>query len=200
MKNRRALDIANTILSATLFVLILYILLSPYTPYVVLSFQRWFDRTDGHVYQESFSLEPGIDQENLKPVPRENTLVIPEIHVDGKIHESDDPSVLEEGMWRRPQTSTPDQGGNTVIVAHRFLYTTGAHTFYHLDKLDQGDIVTVYWEETPYHYRITETDVVPPTATNIEEQTDEAMITLYTCTPLWTSEKRLVVRGELIEQ
>jgi sortase A len=129
-----------------------------------------------------------------------NVLLIPKIGVDGLVYESEDPVVLNYGIWRRPQTSTPDRGGNTVFVAHRYLYTTGINTFYHLPKMEVGDQFFVYWQQKQYTYEVFTVDTVLPTEIEIEENTEEPIVTLYTCTPLWTSEYRLVVRARLIEE
>jgi LPXTG-site transpeptidase (sortase) family protein len=129
-------------------------------------------------------------------IPAENTLVIPKIGVDALIFEGTSETTLERGLWRRPKTGTPSTGGNTVITAHRFKYLTGPNTFYHLDKLAVGDSLTIYWEGKTYHYRVTSSEVVAADAFIIEENSPEPRLTLYTCTPLWTSSKRLVVRAE----
>lgn len=188
----------NAILSLILFFLILYIFFSPYVPYITLYLDQVGDKTQGFSYQNDLASQQGVDQSALKPVPEENTLVIPKIHVDAEVLESKDASVLNQGIWRRPHTSTPEDGGNTVIVAHRFLYTSGPQTFYHLDKLEEGDVFSVYWDGKPYNYEVFDVQVVPPDAVEIEENTEEEIVTLYTCTPLWTSENRLVVRGRRI--
>lgn len=131
-------------------------------------------------------------------IPLRNVLLIPKIGIDGLVHESSNPEILNYGIWRRPKTSTPDKGGNTVFVAHRYLYTTGINTFYHLPKMEINDQFVVFWQGKQYIYEVFEVKTVLPTKTEIEDNTDEAIVTLYTCTPLWTSEYRLVVKGKLI--
>jgi sortase A len=142
----------------------------------------------------------GAQTQTESTVPLRNVLLIPDIGVDGLIYESEDPVVLNYGIWRRPQTSTPDRGGNTVFVAHRYLYTTGINTFYHLPKMEVGDSFYVYWQQKQYTYEVYTVETVLPTEIEIEENTEEPIVTLYTCTPLWTSEYRLVVRAKLIEE
>ena len=135
---------------------------------------------------------------DLRPIPSENTLFIPQIGADGKVFEGNSNATLNKGFWRRPKSSTPDKGGNTVIVAHRFLYTAGPKTFYNLDKMEVGDKFALYWEGKEYNYEVFEVTIVAPTAVEIEGYSDEAMVTLYTCTPLWTAKDRLVVKAKLI--
>ena len=130
-------------------------------------------------------------------IPKDNRIIIPKIKVDAPITEGDNASALNIGMWRRPMTSTPDKGGNTVITGHRVLYTSGPDTFYLLDKLIVNDAIVVYWQGKEYIYRVSETKVVYPQQTDIEDNTKEPIITLYTCTPARTSLRRLVVIAKL---
>lgn len=98
-----------------------------------------------------------------------------------------------------PQTSTPDKGSNTVITGHRFRFLPPNNTtFYLLDKLEKDDIVTVVWEGKEYYYRVIETKVVSPDQTEVINASKESILTLFTCTPLFTSQKRHVVISELI--
>jgi sortase A len=130
-------------------------------------------------------------------IPQDNRIVISKIAVDAPIVEGIDESALWKGMWRRPNSSTPDKGGNTVITGHRFLYTTGPNTFFYLDKITVDDIIAVYWEGKEYDYMVYEITIVNPDRIDIEENTNESILTLYTCTPLWTSKTRLVIKAIL---
>src|SRR5262249_42108620 len=105
---------------------------------------------------------------------------------------------LFKGIWRRPKSSTPDQGGNTVLVAHRFLYTFGPNTFYNLDKVKVHDHFSVVWKKQRYYYEVTEIETVLPTDVTVEAQGPEPVVTLWTCTPVFIANKRLVVVGKLI--
>jgi sortase A len=126
--------------------------------------------------------------------PSYHRLIIPAIGVDAQVHEGESATeVLKKGLWRRPHTSTPDKGGNTVIVAHRFLYTSGTNTFYHLPKIRIGDQVSLWWKGKLHSYTVTETMTVDSDHAEIEAESTSPQLTLYTCTPLWTSAKRFVV-------
>lgn len=132
-------------------------------------------------------------QLNHKVYDIENTLIIPSINVNGEIHEGEDEQTMNKGLWRIPHSSTPDKSSNTVIVAHRFMWTSGAKTFYHLDKVNPGEEITLIWNKKKYIYKVHETKIVAPQETYIESPTKQPQLTLYTCHPLWTSDKRLVV-------
>jgi sortase A len=106
-------------------------------------------------------------------------------------------NLLKEGIWRWPASSTPDKGGNTVFLAHRFSYTGPHGAFYYLNKLKPGDEIGVIWNEKTYTYIVTSSTQVSPTDTAIENNTSDAQITLFTCTPLWHPVNRLVVVAKL---
>ncbi len=132
-------------------------------------------------------------------IPAQNMLSIPQIGVYAPIVEGVDARAMEHGAWHRPGTGNPLSGGNMVLVGHRFLYTSGPKTFYHLDKVRVGETLTVYWSGQAYRYVVESVLVTLPNAVEIEQHTDAALLTIYTCTPLFTVDKRLVVRARPIE-
>lgn len=135
-----------------------------------------------------------------KPIPKENRLVIPSIGVDMPIYEGANEKVLDRGgIWRIPTTSSPDKGSNTVLSGHRWQYLPPSNrTLYLLDKVAIGEPVIVYWQGVEYDYRIARRETVDPTHTEIQNATDLPLLTIYTCTPLFSTKQRLVLYGELI--
>jgi LPXTG-site transpeptidase (sortase) family protein len=191
------LKTANSALSYAVLALGLYLVFSPFFPNIALALSRSRDNTGGFVYQSR--LAGAVPDGELAPPPLSNRLVIPQIYLDAGINESQSAEALNLGVWRRPNTSTPDKGGNTVFAAHRFLYSSGPNTFYHLDKMALGDRFMIFWEGVEYDYEVTEIKEVPATAVEIEAETSDDRITLFTCTPLWTAKRRLVVVAKPIE-
>lgn len=129
-----------------------------------------------------------------------NSLIIPTILLHAPTLEGPENNwfnLLKEGIWRWPASSTPDKGGNTVFLAHRFSYTGPHGAFYYLNKLKPGDEIGVVWSQKTYTYIVTSSTEVPPTDTAIENNTSDARITLFTCTPLWHPIHRLVVVAKL---
>jgi sortase A len=107
---------------------------------------------------------------------------------------------LSQGAWRLPETSTPDLGSNTVISGHRYKYLPPNNlTFYLLDKLAAGDIINVVWKNKEYDYRVRESKIVPPTQISILDPTEEPILTLFTCDPIFSEKNRLVVTADLIQ-
>jgi sortase A len=132
--------------------------------------------------------------------PQPNSLVIPAMFLNQPTlegTEKDWSTILKNGIWRWPGSSTPDKGGNTVFLAHRFSYTGPHGAFYYLNKLRPGDEIGVIWSGKTYTYKVVSTTEVPPTDTAIEDNTTDAQITLFTCTPLWHPVNRLVVVAKL---
>lgn len=197
----------NHVLSVIVIVFGAYILLIPVIPEI--GFAISYAKSGGNKTIDVPAIEKfkrlDIDSEggvasastDLVADDLNNKLVIPKIFIDGNIYEGDKEALLK-GIWRRPNSSTPDAGGNTVIVAHRFLYTSGPNTFYHLDKLEVGDKFSILWKNKVYNYEVFDVSIVDPSQIEIEENTINPIITLYTCTPLYTAEKRLVVKANLV--
>lgn len=134
------------------------------------------------------------------PTPTKNRLVIPSIKVDMEINEGPTEKVLDlGGIWHIPNTSNPLQGGNTVLSGHRWEYLPpSSRTLYLLDKVKIGEPVIVYWKGVEYDYRISKTEIVNPTDVQILNNTEQPQLTIFTCTPLFSTKHRLVLYGQLI--
>jgi sortase A len=128
-------------------------------------------------------------------------LLIPSIGLSEEVYEGISEITLNEGVWIKPNGALPsDLNGNVILSGHRFGYMSEAQrVFYNLDKVKVGDAVGVIWDGTDYTYRVEEVIEVLPEDVWVEEQSVEKRLTLYTCTPLWTSERRLVVRAIFVE-
>jgi sortase A len=114
-------------------------------------------------------------------------------------------SALENGVAHLPGTSFPWSGGaqrNVYLAAHRLGYEgTGSRLiFYRLNKLAEGDEVMLKDRDgRTYRYRVTETFVVNPGEDWVTGQVrGRDMVTLQTCTPIPTFDKRLIVRADRI--
>jgi sortase A len=98
----------------------------------------------------------------------------------------------------------PWDGGaqtNVYLAAHRLGYggTASRLLFYHLDRLKAGDEVVLEGRGQTYRYRVSEILVVDPTDSWVMGQVrGRDMVSLQTCTPIPTFEKRLVVRADRI--
>jgi len=130
-----------------------------------------------------------------------NKINIKKIGVDGEIVVTDDEDKgLENGFWMYPTSVDPGRVGNFILSGHRYKYLPPHNTtFYHLDKMQNGDEILIEWNNVMYKYVVREVKVVPDNERKVIKQTDNKTITLITCHPLFSSEKRLIVVGELLE-
>lgn len=182
----------NTALVVLIILVNGYVIGAPFAPNLLF---WWQNRgNSGLQTQLTQQTQPSRITRNI---PQDNRLVVPAMGLDQPIIEGKYESALMHGPWRRPHSSTPDAGGNTVIAGHRFTYTNPHGSFYFLNKVSAGDTFVVYWNHKAYAYKVTEVKVVPPSETNIEENTAKPQVTLFTCTPLWWPKDRLVVIGSL---
>ncbi len=195
--DRSRLRVFNNLLTVVVVGLGLYIMASPLLPHFDLWWAKFQDNTGGVRYSGVLAVENEVETENLVEAPKDNRLVIPGIQLDEGVIVGQDVNLVNIGVWHRPKTSTPDQGSNTVLVGHRFSYNSPA-TFYHLDKMDHGDKFAIWWEGKEYVYEVFQTVVVAPSAIEIEGPSEEPMVTLYTCTPVWTAANRLVIKARLV--
>ncbi|MEO6728827.1 MAG: class E sortase [Candidatus Dojkabacteria bacterium] len=196
MKVFNIIKTLNISVSILIAVLACFILVMPSMPEIVFALNK--NQYEGYAFNSVKTSEVLGEKAMLLPeISKDNVLVIPKIYVNAIINEGVDESTLNLGMWRRPNTSMPDLGGNTVIAAHRFLHTVGSNTFYFLDKMTTDDVILVYWKGVEYVYKVYEVSEAMPEQIEIEYNTKDPILTLYTCEPLWTSDKRLVVKAKL---
>jgi len=186
----------NNLLSAVVIAFGLYISLSPFLPAIAYRFR---DKSPEHTapYQGALANEVGSSVDN--PIPKDNRLVIPSIGINEPILESNNIGIINNGgTWRRPKSSTPDQNGNTVIVVHRF-FGSNTSTFYNLDKVEKGQKLAIYWKGQEILYEVAEIKIVDATAVEIESQTSQRQLTIYTCHPIWTAKQRLVLVAKPVQ-
>jgi LPXTG-site transpeptidase (sortase) family protein len=180
----------NSLLSFFVILLGLYIMITPLLPQI--SF--WLrDKSPEYAAPYGGELAKSEGSDSTLPPPLENRLVIPSIGINEPIEESNSISTINDGgTWRRPNTAIPTEDDNTVIVAHRY-FGNEVSTFYHLDKIEIGQNLAIYWEGKEIIYQVTDKKIVDPTQVEIEAPTNERQLTLYTCTPIWTAKNRLVI-------
>jgi LPXTG-site transpeptidase (sortase) family protein len=194
----------NNVLLVVVIAVNLYVISVPFLPQVLFHFQQ--NQGKQQALEDSLkkpkapttTSSTSASAPTPAPASQPNHVVIPSMLLDQKIVEDTNVyRALDKGVWRWPGGSTPDKGGNTVLVGHRFTYTKPKGVFYFMDKVHQYDTVGVIWDNKTYIYRVTGTQVVPPTQTSILDPTEESTLTMYTCTPLWLPKNRLVVTAVL---
>jgi len=108
----------NKIISIAILISAIYILLIPLLPAIIFGLNT--NQYYGFEYKSEKTLEILGEKANQLPeIPKDNYLVIPGIYINAKINEGITESTLDLGMWHRPNTSSPNKGGNTVITSTR---------------------------------------------------------------------------------
>jgi LPXTG-site transpeptidase (sortase) family protein len=183
----------NNILSVVIVLVIAFVLLSPFAAAAELWWKKRTDPHHGYAYKSQL-LKSSPDNKKLKNIPQDNRLVMPQIQLDAPINEGRYYNTLNKGLWHRPGTGDPLTGGNTVIAGHRFTYQ-GASILFNLDKIREGDVLIVYWQHKEYDYKVARVLTASPLDLSIEQNTAGRLLTIYTCTPLWSSKERLVIQA-----
>lgn len=190
----------NNLLLALIIAINLYVIGAPLMPKLIYWWQQ--NHTSRHAdLTARISNKPVVGESTTtEATPTTNQLVVPSMLLDQTINEgtvANQYKTLRQGIWRWPAGSTPDKGGNTILIGHRFTYTQPKGVFYFLDKVKTGDRLAVYWQGAKYVYVVSEVKVVPATEVSIQNQTDDARLTIFTCTPLVHPKDRLVVVAKL---
>ena len=125
------------------------------------------------------------------------------VNVDGNNKEAYDKS-LESGVAQLNGTALPGKAGNTFIFGHSSFYTwkPGEYKkiFKDLNNLETGDEIIINSNVSRYIYRVSDKQIVMPDRVDVVDQNySEKKLTLMTCWPIGSSEKRLVVIAMLTE-
>lgn len=135
----------------------------------------------------------------------ENFIKIERINLLVPFHEGDSELTLESGAWHRfPERGDPEKGGNFILSAHRFQLgitpndTKDRSPFYHIDKLQEDDVIDIFYNNSWYKYKISKSYSVEPDAVEIEEPSDEAKLTLYSCSLAGSADGRVVIEASPI--
>jgi sortase A len=122
---------------------------------------------------------------------------------DVPVFDSDGQWALANGVAHNPQTSLPWSATpqrNVYLAGHRMGYrgTWSRMIFYNLHKLDTGDEVVLEDRAgRSYRYSVSEVFVTDPRDVWVMGQVrGRDMVTLQTCTPYPTFQKRLIVRAD----
>lgn len=157
--------------------------------------------------------EPELTAGPALPVDPVNTnfsIVIPKINVNTPVVADVNPAdkaaymdALNYGAAHALGTAKPGQVGNAYVFAHStadlFNIERYAAVFTLLNKLENGDRITTFYNNIRYDYRVTRkyivdfSDVSPLTATY-----DKPVLTLQTCDPPGTEFQRLIITADLI--
>lgn len=191
----RALVVASTVAMLFLFI--------QFNPVVVGAVKQYLGPAS------SASLPSIIEPSSSSEVNQTPTIIIPKIGVKAPVV-YDEPSpynepvqkALERGVIRYWDTSSPGETGNVAILGHSSnnLLNAGKYkyVFVNLKKLENDDIIYLDYQSKRYAYKVTDKTILPPDDLSYIRPTDVPSVTLITCDPPGTSQKRLYIRAEQI--
>jgi sortase A len=140
-----------------------------------------------------------------KPTPTRKAAIESIGVYDAPVFDSDGYWALVNGIAHVPETSlpwSPTPQRNVYLAGHRmgFRGTWSRMIFYNLDELGAGDRVVLKDRSgRVYEYEVSEIFLADPTDAWVMGQVrGRDMVTLQTCTPIPTFEKRLIVRADRI--
>jgi len=123
---------------------------------------------------------------------------IPKIDLNVALSEGVESNILKYAVGHFTGTPMPGDKGNFCVAGHR-SYTYNQY-FNRLDELKVGDKIMVITMKGEFQYEVYETKVVKPEEISVLNNTEDAEITLVTCTPIRVATHRLIVKGKMIKK
>ena len=177
---------------------------TPYIPQLPLSAERE-DTFFSLASNPGKQLYPPLQE--VSPAEAGNWIRIPSLDVNVPIvmspslNDSDVLATLEYGAALYPNGILPGRLGNTFISAH----STGEpwkgkyrFAFLRINELSPGNVMHVDFEGTRYTYTIVSKDIIKPTPDyRVISDRPVPTVTLMACWPLWSTDKRMLVKAEL---
>ena len=154
------------------------------------------------------AINPGEEEpqeiEEVNPVDKyiegkelSGIIEIPALSVKAAILEGTDDRALKYTVGHYPGTANPGEKGNCVLLGHRnYVY---GHYFRKLNELKTGDSVIIRRGNDTFTYTVAESFVVEPEDVWVLEATEDAVLTMITCTPVPTYTHRLIIRAVISE-
>lgn len=144
-------------------------------------------------------LQPLVQSLGRRPIPTPGPeqavrIQIPAIHVDAPVVQGDGWEQLKKGVGQHIGTFNPGEEGNIVLSAHNDIF---GEIFRDLDKLQPGDIITLFTSQRTYTYIITSSKIVEPTQVEVMAPTTTATLTLVSCYPYRVDDMRIAIIARL---
>ncbi len=120
---------------------------------------------------------------------------IPKIELTAAIGKDVSTETLKYSVGHFEGTALPGEKGNCSIAGHRSY--TYSEFFNRLDELAIGDEITIKTPEGTFKYVVYDKFVVEPSRVEVLDETEDATLTLVTCTPVRIATHRLIVKAML---
>lgn len=146
--------------------------------------------------------------QQITPPNTDFSIVIPKIQATAAIIKDVDShdskayqQALTQGVAHAKGTALPGDGQNIFIFSHSsvsFLEATRYNSiFYLLHNLENDDEITIYYQDKPISYTITNKKIVSADAIEyLENSGNKEQLILMTCWPPGTTLKRLLIQAE----
>ncbi|MEO5690721.1 MAG: sortase [Candidatus Saccharimonadales bacterium] len=163
----------------------------------------------GSIAAQNIIVDPTLDTK----VGAEPKMIIPKINVDAPVvydvpslAETTVQNALKNGIIHYPipgANANPGEIGNAVFLGHSSndVFDDGGYKFIfvQLEQMRKDDTFYIHYNGTRYTYTVTSTETILPTeVTKLIRPTEKPSVTLVTCTPVGTAEKRFLVHAEQI--
>lgn len=145
---------------------------------------------EGQVFEEE-GLFDKVDQ-GYNPIA---ILSIPSIDFTQAVVEGVSNYSIKYYVGHFEDSAKPGEKGNFALAAHNTSNYSDA--FKNIHKLKNGDIINIKTEDSEFIYQVNSNFIVEPDRVDVLDPTDDATITLITCTS--GGKKRVVVKGVLID-
>ena len=107
---------------------------------------------------------------------------------------------LQKGVVHMKGTAFPGEGSNIFIFGHlssEIGWGKYAKIFARLGESKVGENIVIYYKNKKYHYEIFDKKIVEKTELSVIKPTKEEQLTLMTCWPIGTADKRLIIKAKL---
>ena len=171
--------------------------------------EKYQEQVLGFTSIEESLLDADINLEEKILEDLNTTLKIETLNIEGEILQGESSLRMNDGFWHFPTSVFPGERGNVVVIGHRFLHLPPRKdTLFNLEDIKIGEKLVISQTEKPQGeenteqtnsltYVVVEIKEVEPNDVSVIQEAQDYRLTLITCTPLWTSEKRLVVIAKL---
>ena len=149
--------------------------------------------TEGTSNEDTTEVSESVNLDEVNGYKPIAMIEIPSINLSQALVEGISDNVLQYFLGHFPDSAAPGQVGNFAIAGHRVSDYTDA--FINLYKVTAGDKIIVKTHDKKYTYVIEENYIVNPDQVEVLDATENATITLITCTV--GSKQRVIVKGTL---
>jgi len=157
---------------------------------------------------------PLLDDNGNEIIPSDSnfSIIVPKIGINAAVIPAVNPTnpneydeALQKGVAHASTSFFPNENGAVYLFSHSTNYEWFVKdlnaVFYLMKNLEPNDLVILVYKQTRYTYSITEKRVVSPNEISYVAPIEgKKMLILQTCWPPGSTEERLLVFADLIEE